>query len=159
MPQFFKLDLRQCVQCYYDRRELKLPVFIRKCRNDECTVLESSGVLSKLNNATVENFSLFQSSIFSQMDAFFLKNMHFFLKKCALENALNFRIHIKKMQLILWPLYYLSTYFLIDQDYFVLLNPLYHITGPKFKFLPDSITIKEIKFILKLKPNDASIKL
>ena len=27
-----------------------------------------------------------------------LKNMQFFLKKYALENALNFRIHIKKMQ-------------------------------------------------------------
>ena len=27
---------------------------------------------------------------------FFLKNMQFFLKKYALENALNFRIHIKK---------------------------------------------------------------
>ena len=35
---------------------------------------------------------------FSQKYAFFLKNMQFFLKKYALENALNFRIHIKKMQ-------------------------------------------------------------
>ena len=35
---------------------------------------------------------------FSQNYAIFLKNMQFFLKKYALENALNFRIHIKKMQ-------------------------------------------------------------
>ena len=35
---------------------------------------------------------------FSQKYAIFLKNMQFFLKKYALENALNFRIHIKKMQ-------------------------------------------------------------
>ena len=38
---------------------------------------------------------------FSQKYAIFLKNMQFFLKKYALENALNFRIHIKKMQYLL----------------------------------------------------------
>ena len=43
------------------------------------------------------NFSQ-KYAIFSQKYAIFLKNMQFFLKKYALENALNFRIHIKKMQ-------------------------------------------------------------
>ena len=43
------------------------------------------------------NFSL-KICNFSQKYAIVLKNMQFFLKKYAVENALNFRIHIKKMQ-------------------------------------------------------------
>ena len=49
---------------------------------------------------------------FSQKYAIFLKNMQFFFKKYALENALNFRIHIKKMQYLLpiARLFLISTY-------------------------------------------------
>ena len=54
---------------------------------------------SKICNFS-QKYAIFSQkyATFLQKYAIFLKNMQFFLKKYALENALNFRIHIKKMQ-------------------------------------------------------------
>ena len=72
---------------------------------------------------------------FSQEYAIFLKNMQLFLKKYALENALNFRTHIKKNAITFSILYPQNNYFFVE-----LLAKSLSPSVQKFGLVGDKIT-------------------